>query len=207
MKSYAQLNTDVEILSLFPADFVGRYVDVGASHPEYMSNTYLLYEQGWRGIAIEPTSKADLWSAKRKEDVVYNCCAGQYDGTVTFHVCHEDTLSSINRSQVEKLLEKSNLPFVVQELEIKTIATILNEQGNPKIDLLSIDTEGHELEVLEGCPFESPDFRPIVVIEACEPCTFKSSVGSWEHILVAYDYKMVKKCGVNNIYMYGENQS
>lgn len=33
-----------------------RYVDVGANHPTFLSNTYLLYEAGARGVLIEPVA-------------------------------------------------------------------------------------------------------------------------------------------------------
>ena len=32
----------------------GIYIDIGASHPFIISNTYLLYKNGWRGVTVEP---------------------------------------------------------------------------------------------------------------------------------------------------------
>jgi hypothetical protein len=50
-----------------------RYVDVGASHPTRLSNTYLLYCAGARGILIEPDpEQASLLRAKRPRDIVVN---------------------------------------------------------------------------------------------------------------------------------------
>src|SRR5437868_840540 len=30
------------------------YLDIGAHHPTYMSNTWLFYQQGGRGVCVEP---------------------------------------------------------------------------------------------------------------------------------------------------------
>lgn len=32
----------------------GFYVDIGASHPFRINNTYLLYKSGWQGVTVEP---------------------------------------------------------------------------------------------------------------------------------------------------------
>ena len=50
-----------------------RYVDVGAAHPTELSNTYLLYLHGARGVLIEPDpDQAAILRAKRPRDTVVN---------------------------------------------------------------------------------------------------------------------------------------
>ena len=51
--SFAQNGEDLFILDYFKGK-VGTYIDIGASHPVRLSNTYLLYQNGWRGVNIEP---------------------------------------------------------------------------------------------------------------------------------------------------------
>src|SRR5438046_2634162 len=51
--TFAQHGEDRFVIDYFGGKS-GTYVDVGANHPFQISNTYLLYLGGWRGVTIEP---------------------------------------------------------------------------------------------------------------------------------------------------------
>ena len=55
-KSYAQHGEDLLVEHLMRVLQVHHpfFIDVGAHHPYLLSNTYLMYQQGARGINIEP---------------------------------------------------------------------------------------------------------------------------------------------------------
>lgn len=50
---------------------VGQYLEIGASHPILINNTYLLEQQGWRGtsIDIDPINEP-MWKATRKNPLM-----------------------------------------------------------------------------------------------------------------------------------------
>src|SRR5262249_5075687 len=50
--TYSQFAEDLLIERLL-GPRTGFYVDVGCHHPVRLSNTYLLYVQGWHGVAID----------------------------------------------------------------------------------------------------------------------------------------------------------
>jgi hypothetical protein len=54
--TYSQHGEDRLILDYFKklGRPTGTYVDVGANYPIKISNTYLLYRSGWRGLTVEP---------------------------------------------------------------------------------------------------------------------------------------------------------
>ena len=54
-RSYSQCGEDLIIAFLFRSLGIERpgYIDIGAHHPTYLSNTRLLYARGSRGINIE----------------------------------------------------------------------------------------------------------------------------------------------------------
>ena len=55
----------------------GFYVDVGAYHPKLLSNTYLFYKKGWRGICVDPNPEmASLFRVARPRDVFLNVGVG-----------------------------------------------------------------------------------------------------------------------------------
>ena len=51
--SFSQNYEDIILKRIFNNFSDGVFVDVGAYHPFYNSNTYLLYSLGWRGINID----------------------------------------------------------------------------------------------------------------------------------------------------------
>ena len=49
----------------------GYYVEIGASHPINISNTYLLEQNGWTGVSIDIDNKCEeLWHQERKNRLI-----------------------------------------------------------------------------------------------------------------------------------------
>ena len=66
-ESFAQCGEDLIIAYVFNA--LGRerirYLDIGAHHPTYLSNTHYFYLRGHRGVCVEPD--ASLLQAFRRD--------------------------------------------------------------------------------------------------------------------------------------------
>jgi len=64
--TYAQHGEDILVLEYLRGydKSSGIYVDVGANHPTRISNTYLMYRNGFKGISIEPNSELSKLHAK-----------------------------------------------------------------------------------------------------------------------------------------------
>src|SRR5687768_6889448 len=54
--AYAQSGEDLILAHLFYKLNISRpnYVDIGANHPAFISNTYFFYLRGSRGVCVEP---------------------------------------------------------------------------------------------------------------------------------------------------------
>ncbi len=198
MNSYAQFCTDLALARFFPDDYVGRYIDVGCNHPTQQSNTYLFYQRGWAGVCIDPADKSALYDELRPDDYYLGLAVGQHDGPVNFYLCEEDSVSTVVKSEAKK----RKVSKVQRKFPMLTLASILCELGIEKEDwgILSIDVEGYEKQVLEGCPWEY-GFRPrLIVLESCLPCTRIPCHEDWEHILTSFGYVHAATCGVNRIY-------
>ena len=65
-KSYAQCGEDIIMQYVFDALGINaiRYLDIGAHHPSYLSNTCFFYLKGHRGVCVEPNRR--LLSAFRE---------------------------------------------------------------------------------------------------------------------------------------------
>jgi len=55
-KSYSQCGEDLIVNYIFNTMKIAHptYLDIGAHHPCFLSNTYLFFRQGSRGVSIEP---------------------------------------------------------------------------------------------------------------------------------------------------------
>lgn len=131
----------------------GTFLDVGANHPTFISNTYALEQNGWTGLAFEPQEHLyKLWKSMRTVECLPYAC-GKENKKVQFRVCEGDTSSGV-ASHVEK-------PGKIIEVQQVRIGDILKEKNISHIDYMSVDVEGYEYDVLEGIDFESVDIELI----------------------------------------------
>lgn len=129
----------------------GVFIEVGAAAGVANSNTYWLEQQGWSGLLIEADSR-NITSLNRERRVpVMYCAAGAINGAIRF-VQHPDvTLSGARRP------ESSGRLLLVPS---RRLDAICRARDMTNIDVLSIDTEGTEIDVLEGLG----TLRPTVII-------------------------------------------
>ena len=72
-ETYSGDGEDIVLKSIFKNKKEGFYVDVGAFHPKYISNTHLLHKRGWHGINIDPNSDTiELFKKYRPHDINLN---------------------------------------------------------------------------------------------------------------------------------------
>jgi FkbM family methyltransferase len=138
----------------------GYFVEVGANHPQIGSQTWHFERAGWNGILVEPQQDLaeDLRRQRRAHVFAVACSSPANAGRVLpFYVA--GWLSALDRDRMAPGAE----PESVVEVPIKTLDAILTEADAPSpIDFLSIDVEGHEIEVLEGFDFRR--WRPRLVL-------------------------------------------
>jgi len=164
-KSYSQFNEDLIIDLLFNKKKMGFYVDIGANDPEANSNTKRFYDRGWRGINIEPNINAyQKIKEARKEDININIAISKEKKKMTFFLIGNDSsISTLDYKQAIKISKITKSKISSCEIETESLSNILNKNiKNIKIDLMSIDTEGHEVEVIESNDWNK--YRPTVLI-------------------------------------------
>ena len=81
--SYAQNFEDIMLWRALRHVGQGFYVDVGAQDPILDSVSMGFYEQGWRGVHIEPVAAyADLLRSQRPDETVVEAALGAAHGTL-----------------------------------------------------------------------------------------------------------------------------
>ncbi|MDR3491373.1 MAG: FkbM family methyltransferase [Gammaproteobacteria bacterium] len=143
----------------------GFYVDVGAHHPYRFSNTCLFYKQGWHGINIDAMpGSMTAFNKQRPKDINLECGIGQKVETLKFFVFNEPALNTFNES-----LAKSRCNDVWQiketvDVDVLPLSEILKKYvpKGQRIDFLSVDVEGFDLDVLQSNNWQ--EYRPLVVL-------------------------------------------
>ena len=138
----------------------GFFVEVGANRPRQASQTWHLEQLGWTGVLIEPQPDlaGELRRARSAKVFAVACSSPANAGRcMRLHVA--GALSALDR---ERMAPGARAERVI-EVPVRTLDDILLEARAPaRLDFLSIDVEGHELEVLSG--FDFARWRPRLVL-------------------------------------------
>ena len=167
--SFAQEGEDLVLRRYLEDRQSGFYVDVGAHHPRRFSNTHLFYKRGWRGINIEPSPEA-LQPFKRERPRDTNLALGvaEQAGELTYYVFNEPALNTFDETL--KNDREAHTPYRVlgtAKVAVDRLERILEKHlpNGQRIDFMSIDVEGLDLQVLRSNDWRR--YRPeFVLVEA-----------------------------------------
>lgn len=162
--AFAQHGEDRALEDLLVSlDARGPYLDVGCNHPFKLSNTFLLYRHGWRGICVDPLPRfAPMYARWRPEDAFACLAIGQQPGELTLYEFESDVLSTLDATLAQSYMDKGYRLRRRLQVPVSTLDAILERHAvQPPLSLLSIDIEGHELPALRSIDLDR--WRPAVV--------------------------------------------
>lgn len=145
----------------YPMDYKGTYVDVGAHHPFYASNTRWAYDAGWRGINIDAKAECiKLFEKFRPDDRNINCGVSDVEGEMDFFVfSNASPMSTFDKN----VFNTQNLKIKeVRKVPVKTLNQILEENDVHAIDFLDIDVEGLDEKIITS--FDWKKYNPKCVL-------------------------------------------
>jgi FkbM family methyltransferase len=201
--SYAQNFEDVMLWRALKGIDHGFYIDIGAQDPVIDSVSLGFYEQGWRGVHVEPVAAyAKLLRKRRPDEVVLQAAVGVQSGALTLYEIPGTGLSTGKR---DIALGHNDAGLELNEVQVEcvTLAQVLEPYAERDIHWLKVDVEGMESEVLAGWGAAA---RPwIVVVESTLPRTQSESHRQWEALLIERDYMFAWFDGLNRFYVSGEH--
>jgi len=174
---YSQMGQDEIIEQFFKAHPPKNrvFVEVGAFDGIHYSNVRRLQEtHNWSGISIEPVKKNfdKLTKSYAGAPVIcVRCAAGEKEGFSELNVSTYPHLpdwgsdvATFSESETHRWNQKYGAVWRKEDVPVKTLTSVLQENSIPAFDFLSIDAEGHDLDVLKGLDFFI--YRPqIIVVE------------------------------------------
>ena len=178
--SFSQCGEDLIVRSIFTQLGIGSpsYIDIGAHHPYYLSNTALFYEAGSRGINIEPDPVLfGSFTQYRKEDINLNIGISDDVSVLDFYIINNPVLNTFSKEEAENYHKEGDY-HITKKIKIKvtTVTNVLDEFNEGKFpDFLSIDAEG-----VDEIIFNSLDFIKISPIVICVETISFSNKGKGE---------------------------
>jgi FkbM family methyltransferase len=181
------------VREFFGGDAKGFFVEVGANHPTEGSQTWHLEQMGWTGVLVEPQPDlaAFLVTARKRSKVFAVACTSPDSAGETLPLHVDGARSGLDR---DRMAPGARTDYVIA-VPTRTLDSILEEaEAQVPVDLLSVDVEGHEIEVLSGFKFEH--WQPLLLL-------IEDHVGNLRthRFLTGKGYRLIKRIGNNGWYV------
>ncbi|MFC4211324.1 FkbM family methyltransferase [Pedobacter lithocola] len=204
-KYYSQSGQD-EYLNkeIFKNKTKGFFLDIGANDGVTFSNTYFFEKNlDWKGISIEPLSSSFEKLALNRKSLNIHGCVADFNGEGIFYEItgYAEMLSGLKSKydsrhlkRIENELEEHGGTLNEINVQCYILNEILENNSVKKVDYLSIDIEGGELDVLKTIDFNNIDIHAISV---------ENNYGDLSicRLMKKNGFKKVKNLGGDEIYI------
>jgi len=169
---------DEEFVAYLISGSSGFFVEFGAMDGFTASNTFILETYfGWRGLLAEANPDLQAQCLRKRNNPCFNgAIIGERNSNLsdsppyTARFLQVNDQTRLGLSTLEKYLDSDmhsktrREGFKIIEVETLTLEEFLDNHDAPrKIDFLSIDTEGSEIEIIANFPFTKFDIQFICV--------------------------------------------
>ncbi len=157
---YSQFGEDEWLINNLKLPKLGYFVDIGAADGITFSNTYYFEKIGWNGICFEPNPENyELAKKFRKNVIPFAVSSGSGSRTFCIDSSSPDWSHLVPVSNNQTKIKTNNHNISVKAVSLRQI---VEENNIKQIDILSIDTEGTEIDVLNS--FNIRKIAPKIII-------------------------------------------
>lgn len=198
-KSFSQSGEDMLLNTIFAGIKHGFYVDVGANDPFIQSNTQHFYSKGWRGINIDPNDECiRRLNQVRNRDTNIKALISDTNSELNYYYYKNPLYNGcINNPEIPSEI------LHIEKIKSRTLNSVLQQHNCINIDFLSIDTEGHELNVLRSLDLDK--IRPkIILIESFNMDVITDIISEASLYLKRKNYVYLSRTVTNTLYISSE---
>jgi FkbM family methyltransferase len=211
-RSFAEYQEDLLVRDLIGT--VRYFIDVGAADGYHSSNTFYWALRDARGVCFEPLpefyGRLKMLYWLNRNISCRNLALS--DRSREAELVSLEALSYLPETRDEGhsalYQEWHTKKSILHSVELRTFEEAINGIVVPRtIDLLSIDVEGHELNVLRTIPFDAYSFR-VVILETHHRDKDSNLIwthrdlGAMERLLEDKGFKPVRRTTSNTLYLH-----
>ncbi|OUL43327.1 hypothetical protein B0W81_04450 [Prochlorococcus sp. HOT_208_60] len=154
-KSFSQKGEDIIVHAFFGRRPQGFYLDIGAFHPRWISNTCLLHQSGWEGVAIDLDQyKLNVFKLLRGKKVktIHSAVVPYKQEKSLINVYKFfskrgwSDVDTLDLDTAEYLKQNGRGDYVIDKVPSIDINSLLEKL--PKVDFLNIDIEGLDTDIV-----------------------------------------------------------
>ena len=163
---YSDSFTDVYLRNNFFPDYSykGLMIEVGGGSPNKISSSKHWRNNGWRSIVFEPNPMYFDEFEKLNLECYNFACSNKNQKNIDFIIADcNDSLSYSSLGIRYDCFDAENISTKIIKVDTIRLDSFLIENNINKIDILSIDVEGWELEVMQGFDPSNVDCKIIVL--------------------------------------------
>lgn len=187
------------------------FIDIGAFHPFFLSNTAKFYKKNKLGINIEPNPEFFKKFLKyRKDNINLNLGISDKFERRKYHIFQNQSLNTFSEIEAEKIKEigitknkSSHQKRAEISLDLVPIDYVFDKYLPEKtIDILSIDIEGMDLTILKSLNFDKYNVN-IICVESVEYSIDGKGCKKEDLIefLLSKNYSEYAFTGINSIFI------
>jgi FkbM family methyltransferase len=179
------------------------YLDLGAHHSSFLSNTFYFYKRGSTGVLVEPDPSLYLEIKKRRpEDKVLNVGVGVTNTReADFYVFNYKELNTFSKEIAEETKEEAELKSIIK-MPLITVNKILEENFIDCPSFISVDIEGLDLDIIRNLDFKK--WRPAAVCVETIRRSNREKIQEITDIMVQNNYEVYGETYINTIYVNGD---
>lgn len=203
-RSFSQCGEDLIIDYIFRLRGISHptFLDIGAHHPWFINNTAIFYLRGCRGVNIEPNPTLyKRFTEERNDDINLNIGIADGEGEMDFYIMGDNTLSTMSSEELDHLLKCGHSILDIITIKTRTVNGVLDDFCNGIFpDLLTLDTEGYDLNILESIDYNK-NYPKVICVESVEYSTTGSGAKQVELInyVVNNGYYLYADTNLNSI--------
>jgi FkbM family methyltransferase len=196
--SYSQNGEDIVLSRVLSNVRSGTYLDIGAGDSISDSVTKLFYDNGWRGINVEPDLRLfETLERDRPKDQNLFACVSLEPGDVSFWQATTHGWSTSNSTIANQI---SELEVISPQTRRGIKLDDLLQSFPSEIHFMKIDCEGDEASIIKTSTFTKK--RPwIIIVETIKPRSNESNFAEIKMILLERKYSATFYDGLNHYFV------